>query len=187
MYNKIVIFWSDFYANRLRPAGVSSPKGVFCMASGRCPCVFQWSRRPLVKAAIMVNTSTVVRSSGRGSITGNSRPSSGIPSLVTTLKRLAWWAVGTEVKGWLGSGWAMLDLLQGVSLCQCFTPGPAKPGWTKAEYCLFLMKSLACVSRSARFVSGCSVQTHESRKHSPYKQVYLLLFLRLATEHSLRD
>ena len=165
-----MVVWSNFYASRLRPSGVSSPKEVCCKASGSRPCVFQWSRRPLVKVAIMVNTSTVVRSSGRGSIIGDSRPPSS--------KRLAWWSVGTEAKGW-----SIVDPLQESLLCQCFTQGPAKPGWTKAEYCLFLMNSLACVSRSDRFTSWCSVQTHEFRKHSSYKQVYLFLLLHLATEH----
>ena len=41
MYNKIKIFWGYFYVIQLRPTGVSSPRAVFRMASGRCPCVFQ--------------------------------------------------------------------------------------------------------------------------------------------------
>ena len=73
MYNKIVEVWSNFCASRLRPSGVPSPKDVCCKAGGSRPCVFQWSRRPLVKVAIMVNMSTVTRASGHGSIVGDLR------------------------------------------------------------------------------------------------------------------
>jgi hypothetical protein len=41
IYNKIDVLWGCFYVNWLSPAGVSSPRSVLRMASGRCPCVSQ--------------------------------------------------------------------------------------------------------------------------------------------------
>ena len=67
--------------------------------------MFQWPRRPYAKAAILVNTSTVTRASGRGSITGG--------------LRLAWllvglWQESSLIQG-LTSGWMKAEMSAGAT------------------------------------------------------------------------